>query len=183
MKKHIDKAENAIQEVLTKVNPPVLYTAIAILAANNTTNELIQLGIFFILFTVIVIQKHDSRIPIAFALILLMLSAFQLAFITETAANHSAIFAYYLLCVGVLAQFIEYLRNPEDFEEKTDNVKPIEEEEEKIKMPDIPRILREESSLLSEFLNGAREKINKAINHLNQKYKYKPKKDKHTVKK
>ncbi len=100
MKKHIDKAENAIQEVLTKVNPPVLYTAIAILAANNTTDEIIQLGIFFILFAIIVIQKHDSRIPIGFALLLLMLSAFQLAFIAETAANNTAIFAYYLLCVG-----------------------------------------------------------------------------------
>ena len=114
MKKHIDKAENAIQDLLTKVNPPVLYTAIAILAANYTTNELIQLGVFFILFAIIVIQKHDSRIPIGFALILLVLSASQLAYISETTANRSAIFAYYLLCVGVLTQFIEYLRYPED---------------------------------------------------------------------
>ncbi len=114
MKKHIDKAENAIQDILNKVNPPVLYTAIAILAANNTANELIQLGIFFILFTVIIIQKHDSRIPIGFALILLMLSAFQLAFIAEKAANNTAIFAYYLLCVGIIAQFIEYLKKPEE---------------------------------------------------------------------
>ncbi len=163
MKKHIDKAENAIQEVLTKVNPPVLYTAIAILAANNTTDELMQLGIFFILFAIIVIQKHDSRIPIGFALLLLVLSAFQLAFITETAANRSAIFAYYLLCVGVLSQFIEYLRNPE---EEEDN-KQAEE-----KMPDIPRILREERDLLSvsALIKGAKERINHA------KQRFRPKK-------
>ena len=107
MKKHM-------HELLNKVNPPVLYTSIAILAANNTSKELIKIGVFFVLFVIIVVQKHDSRIPIGFALILLMLSAFQLAFITETAANRSAIFAYYLLCVGVMAQFIEYIRNPGD---------------------------------------------------------------------
>ncbi len=61
-------------------------------------------------------SEYDSRIPAAFALTLLALSAFQLAFTTETAANSTAILAYYLLCVGVIAQFIEYIKNPKDDE-------------------------------------------------------------------
>ena len=65
---------------------------------------------------IIVMRKHDSRIPIAFALTLLALAACKLAFTTETAANSTAILAYYLLCVGVIAQFIEYIKNPGDEE-------------------------------------------------------------------
>ncbi len=100
-------------DIKTFIDMPVAYTAAAILIANNTAEELLQLGTFFALLLIIVIRKHDSRIPIAYALILLLISAFKLAFQTETAANQTAIFVYYLLCVGVIAQFIEYLRNPE----------------------------------------------------------------------
>ena len=117
---------------------PLAYTAAAILVANFTDNELLQLGTFFALLLIIVIRKHDSRIPIAYALIMLIISAFQLAFqtgssawidpsgfwgdlllsfqfafLTETAANKTVILAYYLLSVGVIAQLIEYMRNPE----------------------------------------------------------------------
>ena len=106
--------EEAKKELKSILDLPILYTAMAILIAHSTQNELTQLSAFVILLIITVIRKHDSRISIAFALILLALSAFQLAFMTETAANNTAILAYYLLCVGVIAQFIEYIKNPED---------------------------------------------------------------------
>ncbi len=125
MKKQKEKAEKAKQDIMNMIKLPVLYTAIAILVARSTTSGLTQIGTFFALLLVIVIKKDDSRIPIGFALLLLMLSAFQLAFMTEKmAANNTAILAYYLLGVGVLAQFIEYLRNPRDFEESEEENKP-----------------------------------------------------------
>ena len=105
---------NIKQELKTILDLPILYTAIAVLIAHSTPNELTQLAAFVILLIIIIIRKHDSRIPIAFALILLALAAFQLAFTTEAAANNTAILAYYLLCVGVIAQFIEYIKNPQD---------------------------------------------------------------------
>ena len=105
---------NIKQELKTILDLPILYTAIAILIAHSTKSELTQLAAFVILLLIIIYRKHDSRIPIAFALILLMLSAFQLAFQTEAAANATAILAYYLLCVGVIAQFIEYIKNPKN---------------------------------------------------------------------
>ena len=86
---------NIKQELKTILDLPVLYTAIAVLIAHSTKNELTQLAAFVILLLIIIIRKHDSRIPIAFALSLLALSAFQLAFTTETAANSTAILAYY----------------------------------------------------------------------------------------
>lgn len=102
------------EEILSILDIPILYTAIAVLIAHNTTNELTQLSAFVVLLTIIIIRKYDSRVPIAFALILLALAAFQLAFTTEAQANNTAILAYYLLCVGVIAQFIEYLKNPDE---------------------------------------------------------------------
>lgn len=57
--------------------------------------------------------KLDSRIPIALALGLLFLTAVTLVWGLESTANQLAIFAYYLLVVGVVLQLIEYIRNPE----------------------------------------------------------------------
>ncbi|MFH1126517.1 MAG: hypothetical protein ABIG84_04090 [archaeon] len=87
--------KNPLEELKTIADLPIINTAIAVLIARFTGSELTQLAIFIILLIIIVTRKHDSRIPIAFALILLAVSAFQLAFATETAANATAILAYY----------------------------------------------------------------------------------------
>jgi hypothetical protein len=80
---------------------------------------LIQLGDlipYFILiyFFISLIQKFDSRIPIAFALLLLFLTAITLVQGQEKAANQIAIYAYYFLVIGVVQQLIEYIRNPQE---------------------------------------------------------------------
>ena len=102
-----------ITEIMTIIGMPSVYTAAAILIAYDSDDGLFQLGTFFVLLLIIVTRKRESRIPIVYALIMLLLCAFELAFRTENAANKSAILAYYLLCVGVITQFIEYMKNPE----------------------------------------------------------------------
>lgn len=80
---------------------------------------LLQLGDlipYFILvyFFISLMQKYDSRIPIVFALFLLFLTAITLMQGLEKAANQIAIYAYYLLVIGVVLQLIEYVRNPQE---------------------------------------------------------------------
>ena len=108
------KETRAIKEIKTIFDLPIIFTAIAVAIAHITTDELTQLAVFILLAITIIHKKHDSRIPIIFALILIILSAFQLAFAAEAAANNTAILAYYLLCVGVITQFIEYIKTPEE---------------------------------------------------------------------
>jgi len=79
---------------------------------------LLQLGDlipYFILiyFFISLVLKLDSRIPIAFALLLLFLTAVTLVQGLENAANQIAIYAYYFLVAGVVLQLIEYIRNPQ----------------------------------------------------------------------
>jgi len=69
--------------------------------------------LLLIYFIVSLKLKLDSRIPIALALGLLFLTAITLVRGAESSANQLAIFAYYLLVVGVVLQLIEYIRNPE----------------------------------------------------------------------
>jgi hypothetical protein len=91
MQKHFKKG---INEIKTIIDMPVAYTAAAILIAHDTSDELLQLAF-----------QTGSRAWIdssGFWRDLLL--AFQSAFLTETAANRTAILAYYLLCVGVIAQ-------------------------------------------------------------------------------
>ena len=62
--------------------------------------------------------KWDSRIPIAVALGLLVISAVLLAFKKEDIANSVAIVSYYCLVSGVLLQFIEFLRGEDKSKKK-----------------------------------------------------------------
>ena len=110
MEKLFKKRINGLKKI---INMPSAYTAAAILIAYNTDDKLLQPGIFFALLLIIVIRRNESRIPTVYALIMFLISAFLLAFQVETAANKTAILGYYLLCAGVIAQFIEYIRNPE----------------------------------------------------------------------
>lgn len=93
---------------------PYLLVLSAVVAANFIESETVTLMIFFAFLLIYSIKKYDSRIPIAFALLLLIISAFVLAYKNEALANQIAIYAYYYLVVGVLLQLIEYIRNPED---------------------------------------------------------------------
>ncbi len=89
---------------------PYLLALAAVAIASLVQSELITLAIFFAVLVIFAIKKYDSRIPIGFALMLLVLAAMELAFASADTANQLAIFAYYCLVVGVLLQLIEYVR-------------------------------------------------------------------------
>jgi 4-amino-4-deoxy-L-arabinose transferase-like glycosyltransferase len=66
---------------------------------------------FIFLIPIFVYFKFDGRIPIAYALLMLVLSAIVLAFYkNENLANQLSIYAYWLLVVGVICLTIEYIR-------------------------------------------------------------------------
>ncbi|MCX7759274.1 MAG: hypothetical protein N2169_06690 [bacterium] len=72
---------------------------------------------FIILVPIFAYFKWDGRIPVGYALILLVLAAIFLSFMkNEAFANQLAIYAYWLLVVGVATLTIEYFR-----EERTKN--------------------------------------------------------------
>ncbi|MEM4625390.1 MAG: hypothetical protein QXJ28_01310 [Candidatus Pacearchaeota archaeon] len=69
---------------------------------------------FFLLLLYIPISiklKLDERIPIAFALFLLIISAIALAQGFEDRANLIAIYVYYFLVIGVILLFIDYMKS------------------------------------------------------------------------
>ena len=162
--KHLKKE---LKEIL---DLPILYTAIAILIAHSTQNELTQLAAFAVLLLIIIYRKHDSRIPIAFALILLALSAFQLAFQTEAAANNTAILAYYLLCTGVIAQFIEYIKNPGEDEKEIMQDTPKDTGSTTSPLEDIALIIKN----AKKKLTALNKKTPGNIYSAKHKYSYKP---------
>jgi len=79
-----------------------------------------------------------DRLPIAIALVLLVVTAGVLAAGNEKMANDLAIMAYYLLVLGVVLQIITYIREqraerraskPEDTDNPPDNGPPNDDQE------------------------------------------------------
>ena len=66
---------------------------------------------FIVLVPIFAIFKFDGRIPVAYAILMLVFAAVVLGIYNdETLANIFAIYAYWLLVDGVVCLFIEYVR-------------------------------------------------------------------------
>ncbi len=66
---------------------------------------------FILLIPIFSFFKFDGRIPVGYALLMLILAAIVLAFYNnENLANQLAIYAYWLLVVGVVCLTIEFIR-------------------------------------------------------------------------
>jgi hypothetical protein len=66
---------------------------------------------FIVIIPFFVFFKFDSRIPIGYALIMLVLAAITLELIkNESFANQLAIYAYWLILVGTICLIIRYIR-------------------------------------------------------------------------
>jgi MFS family permease len=79
-------------------------------------SNLIYSILYFLLWYILFSIKYeiDSRIPIALALLLLVMTAISLAQGFEQRANDLAIYAYYGLVAGVAIQFVEYMRDKDN---------------------------------------------------------------------
>jgi len=70
-----------------------------------------MLGVYFVF---VFLLRIDSRIPIGAALALLLITPFLLIRNLENYANYTATLAYFLLVIGVIKQFAEYLKEKPD---------------------------------------------------------------------
>lgn len=66
---------------------------------------------FILLIPIYAYFKWDGRIPVGYALLMLILAAIVLAFMkNEALANQLSIYAYWFLVVGVICLTIEYIK-------------------------------------------------------------------------
>ena len=86
-----------------------LLAAAMLLLFRYSPSGWLALGFAVIVMLVYQYNKYDSRIPIALALLLLVISAFVLLS-SEALANDLATYTYYLLVVGVILEAADYIR-------------------------------------------------------------------------
>lgn len=92
---------------------PYISVVVVIMVSHFTfyNDDMLMLSLFLVLIPIFVFFRFDARIPIGYALLMLGLTAIALGFINnENFANQLAIYAYWLLVVGVACLLIEYLR-------------------------------------------------------------------------
>lgn len=89
---------------------PFALIVICIASLRFIDQGAVILLIFTFTLIVYVMKKYDSRILVGFALLLLVFTAATLAMGSESYANQMAVWTYYFLVIGFIAQFFEFLR-------------------------------------------------------------------------
>ncbi|NIQ06929.1 MAG: hypothetical protein GWO20_14745 [Candidatus Korarchaeota archaeon] len=97
---------------------PLVLIAIAPVLASHFSSELYSFFVFIVVFVIYAIREYDSRLLIGAAILLLTVSAIELAWGSESYANLLSIWSYYFLLSGVLTSLVEYIRYPEEAEEE-----------------------------------------------------------------
>ncbi len=75
-----------------------------------STNEVITFIVFVLLIPIFAILRYDGRIPIGYAVLLLIFIAGAEFTKQQVVADQVTIFAYWLLVVGTICLLIEYFR-------------------------------------------------------------------------
>ncbi len=96
------------------LDAPYVLLLVATAISVIVNSEFLTLAIFLAILIIYAKKEYDSRIPIAFGLLLLVSSAIELAFANDGVTNSLAIYSLYYLIAGVLLQLIEYIRNPDE---------------------------------------------------------------------
>jgi len=109
--KQQNKSEKINEIVLSQLSYILVVIVILVSHFVFQTEDFAIFLSFLILIPIFVFFQFDGRIPIGYALLMLALSALTLAFNkNESIANQFAIYAYWLLVVGITCLLIEYLR-------------------------------------------------------------------------
>jgi len=93
-----------------KKHLPYLIVTTAIMTAYYQNDDLPVFLSYIVLIPIFAILRFDGRIPIGYAILLLIIAAIILALGNEELANQIAIYVYWLLVVGVVCLTIEYIR-------------------------------------------------------------------------
>ena len=94
-------------------NLPSILVTVSILLSHFIfpQNELKIFISFIVLIPIFAYFKFDNRIPVGYAILLLVLAAIVLAFHkNENLANQLAVYAYWLLVVGIIGMIIECIK-------------------------------------------------------------------------
>lgn len=94
---------------------PLLLISIAPILANYYNSELYSFLIFIGIFFIYALRQYDSRLLIGAAILILTVSAVELAWGSQSYANLLSIWAYYFLIAGVLTSLVEYIRESQTF--------------------------------------------------------------------
>lgn len=110
---------------LKRDTPYILIGIVITISYLLQTQDLVTFLMFISLIPIFAYFKFDGRIPVAYAIIMLVLTVIVLAiYNNDDLANRLAIYAYYLLIVGVSCLFIEYVRERK-LDNKVDDQKDI----------------------------------------------------------
>jgi hypothetical protein len=88
----------------------IITLAALLLAYAMSQNDLITLLIFTVLLFVFTIFKFDSRIPIGYAIILLVVSAVLTFLNVDDSVKRLTLISYWLLVVGIIDVLVDLYR-------------------------------------------------------------------------
>jgi len=111
--KNRKKRKLDIKNILIEYRIPHIMVVASILAAYFVfvKSDLLTFISFVLLIIPFTYFKFDGRLPVAYGLLMLVLSAIILAFYNNIkSANQLAIYAYWLIVVGVICLIIEQIR-------------------------------------------------------------------------
>jgi hypothetical protein len=95
---------------IVRVIPFIITLAGLLLAYIMSDNDLITLLIFGVLLFAFSIFKFDSRVPIVYAIILLLIAAVLTSLEADESVKKLAVISYWLLVVGIIAILIDFYR-------------------------------------------------------------------------
>jgi hypothetical protein len=95
---------------IPRVIPYIITLAALLLAYAISQDDLITLLIFTVLLFAFVIFKFDSRIPIVYAIILLVVSAVLTSLNVDDYVKSLTLISYWLLVVGIIAVLVDLYR-------------------------------------------------------------------------
>lgn len=111
--KTMKKPPSRMRRSLNQTQIPYILVAISIFLAHFVFKgqDLPTFLSFIALVPIFALFKFDGRIPVGYAILMLILAAIALGiYNNENLANQLSIYAYWMLVVGVLCLLIEYIR-------------------------------------------------------------------------
>lgn len=104
-------AEKSKKSYLKQSIPYILVVSVILISHFCLRGSNLEMFLaFIILIPIFAVMRFDGRIPVGYAILMLILSAVTLASGKEVLANQFAIYAYFLLVVGVACMLIEFLK-------------------------------------------------------------------------
>ena len=106
----MDSTFSFLPRDIPKVIPFIIALVALLLAYSMPQNDMIALLIFALLILVFSIFNFDSRIPIFYAIIILIIAAVLTSAKVDDSVKKLALISYWLLVVGVITALIDFYR-------------------------------------------------------------------------